>query len=329
MRSSRKKDSRCIRVLKKTDKIFLAGHRGLVGSAIHRKLTSQGFDNIVTRTRQDLDLMSQAAVYEFLAAEKPQAIICAAAKVGGIGANSTFPADFIGQNLIIEANLIWGAHLADVPNFQFLGSSCIYPRETAQPIPEEAMLTGKPEPTNAPYAIAKIAGLYLCDAISKQYGRNYYTVMPPNVYGPYDNFDLKTSHVLPALIRKFHEAKLDGNREVECWGTGSPRREFLHSDDVADACAFLLQQEKVEGHVNVGTGTSVSIKQLAETIQSIVGHEGSLRWNTSYPDGFPEKTMKVDKLFGMGWRPSFSLETGIQDAYTWFLENKAAEFAQG
>jgi GDP-L-fucose synthase len=248
-------------------------------------------------------------------------VVIAAAKVGGIYANSTFPADFIGQNLIIEANLIWGSHLADVPTVLFLGSSCIYPRETAQPIPEDALLTSKPEPTNAPYAIAKIAGLYLCDSIAKQFGRNYFTAMPPNVYGTYDNFDLKTSHVLPALIRKFHEARPD--KPVEAWGTGNPRREFLHSDDVADAVHFLLQQPKVEGHVNVGTGSSVSIRELAETIQSVVGHKGQIQWNTSMPDGFPEKTMDVTKLFGMGWRPKIALRDGIAASYEWFKANKA------
>ena len=306
---------------KKDAKIFLAGHRGLVGSAIQRRLEAGGYTNIVTRTRQELDLLNQKDVYAFLAQEKPEVIILAAAKVGGINANSTYPADFIGENLVIEANLIWGAHLADVPNFVFLGSSCIYPRETEQPIPEEAMLTGKPEPTNAPYAVAKIAGLVLCDSISKQYSRNYFTVMPPNVYGDRDNFDLKTSHVLPALIRKFHEAKPHG--DVECWGSGRPRREFLYSDDVADACVFLMEQDKVEGHVNVGTGSSVSIKELAETIQKVVGHNGGIVWNTSMPDGFPEKTMKVDKLFAMGWRPRISLEEGIGKAYAWYCDNVA------
>lgn len=307
-------------MLKKTDKIFLAGHRGLVGSAIHKRLLNEGYQDVVVKTRQELDLMNQADVYGFLASEKPQAVILAAAKVGGINANNSYPADFIGQNLIIESNLIWGAHLADVPHFQFLGSSCIYPRETPQPIPEEALLSGKPEPTNAPYAIAKIAGLYLCDSIRRQFGRNYYTVMPPNVFGDRDNYDLKTSHVLPALIRKFHEAL--PNSDVICWGSGNPRREFLHSDDVAGACVFLLQQDGVEGHINVGTGASVSIRELAETIQRIVGHQGSILWDTSMPDGFPEKTMDVTRLFGMGWRPQISLESGIRSAYDWFLANR-------
>lgn len=307
-------------MLKKTDKIFLAGHRGLVGSAIHKRLTAEGYENVVVRTRADLDLLDQSAVNRFFALERPSAVILAAAKVGGIHANRTYPADFIGENLVIETNLIWGAHRADVPHFQFLGSSCIYPRETAQPIPEEALLTGKPEPTNAPYAVAKIAGLVLCESIQRQYGRNYYTIMPPNVYGDRDNYNLQTSHVLPALIRKFHEALPD--QTVTCWGSGTPRREFLHSDDVADASVFLLGQEKVEGYLNVGTGSSVSIRDLAETIQRIVGHQGPIEWDTSMPDGFPEKTMDVSKLFALGWRPKVSLEDGIRGAYAWFLANR-------
>ncbi|MBC8065085.1 MAG: GDP-L-fucose synthase [Chlorobia bacterium] len=306
--------------MKKTDKTFLAGHRGLVGSAIHKRLLAGGYENVIVRTRSELDLQDQKAVYDFYSEEKPDAVILAAAKVGGIHANRTYPADFIGENLVIQNNVIWGAHLADVPQLQFLGSSCIYPRETTQPIPENALLTGKPEPTNAPYAIAKIAGLYLCDSIQRQFGRNYFTVMPPNAYGDRDNYDLQTSHVLPALVRKFHEAL--PTRPVTCWGTGTPRREFLHSDDIADACVFLLEQERVSGHVNVGTGSSVSIRELAETIQRIVGHQGEILWDTSMPDGFPEKTMDVAKLFGMGWRPKISLEQGITSAYRWFLENR-------
>lgn len=308
-------------MLKKTDKIFLAGHRGLVGSAIHKRLLAGGYENIIVRTRQELDLQDQAAVNAFYADQKPDTVILAAAKVGGIHANRTYPADFIGENLLVQNNVIWGAHLADVPHLQFLGSSCIYPRVTTQPIPEDALLTGKPEPTNAPYAIAKIAGLYLCDSIQQQFGRKYFTVMPPNAYGDRDNYNLQTSHVLPALVRKFHEAL--PNKPVTCWGTGTPRREFLHSDDIADACVFLLEQESVTGHVNVGTGSSVSIRELAETIQRITGHQGEIVWDTSMPDGFPEKTMDVVKLFSMGWRPKISLDQGIQSAYSWFLENKA------
>jgi len=303
--------------VKPSDRIFVAGHRGLVGSAIVRKLQAEGYSNLLLRTRQELDLSDQAAVYRFLQTEKPDWVVLAAAKVGGIKANSTYPADFIGLNLVIEANVIWGAHLAEVPNFLFLGSSCIYPREAPQPIPESALLAAPPEPTNAPYAIAKIAGLFLCDAIRRQHGRNYFTVMPPNVYGPNDNFDPETSHVLPALIRRFHEALPD--RPVVCWGTGSPRREFLHSDDVADGLLFLMRQPRVEGHINLGTGSSVTIRELAETVQRVVGHRGPIDWDSSKPDGFPEKTMDVSRLFAMGWRPRIPLEDGIRMAYEWYL----------
>ncbi|MCA1947735.1 MAG: GDP-L-fucose synthase [Armatimonadetes bacterium] len=303
--------------MRPSDRIFVAGHRGLVGSAIVRKLQAEGYSNLLLRTRQELDLSDQAAVYRFLQTEKPDWVVLAAAKVGGIKANSTYPADFIGLNLVIEANVIWGAHLAEVPNFLFLGSSCIYPREAPQPIPESALLTAPPEPTNAPYAIAKIAGLFLCDAIRRQHGRNYFTVMPPNVYGPNDNFDPETSHVLPALIRRFHEALPD--RPVVCWGTGSPRREFLHSDDVADGLLFLMRQPRVEGHINLGTGSSVTIRELAETVQRVVGHRGPIDWDSSKPDGFPEKTMDVSRLFAMGWRPRIPLEDGIRMAYEWYL----------
>ena len=304
---------------KKDAKIFVAGHRGLVGSAIIRQLRAAGYENIVTRSRAELDLENQAAVQAFYVAEKLDWVVMAAAKVGGIGANSKYPADFIGLNLVMECNLIWGAHLAGVPNFCFLGSSCIYPRETPQPIPEEAILTGKPEPTNAPYAIAKIAGLALCEAIRKQHGRNYYTIMPPNIYGPGDNYNLETSHVLPALIRKFHEAKENGNTPVTCWGTGSPRREFLYSDDVAGAIVYLMGRDDVPDMVNVGTGKSISIKELSETVQKVIGHQGDIVWDTSKPDGFPEKTNDVSKLFALGWKPSTSLEEGIAKAYAEYL----------
>lgn len=305
--------------LKKDSKVFLAGHRGLVGSAIHRALLAQGFGSVLVRTRDELDLSDQDATQTFLKSEKPDVVIVAAAKVGGIQANRTQPADFIGQNLVIESNLIWGSHLAEVPSLLFLGSSCIYPRETAQPIPETALFSGPPEPTNAPYAVAKIAGLYLCDAISQQYGRRYFTVMPPNVYGPGDNFHPEHSHVIGALIRRFHESLPD--KPVTCWGTGSPKREFLHSSEVADACLFLLQADGVAGHINVGTGSSVTIKHLAETIQRVVGHTGEILWDTSMPDGFPEKTMDVSKLNALGWRSKMPLEEGLKDAYEWFKAN--------
>lgn len=306
-------------MLSNGDRIFVAGHRGLVGSAIVRQLQAQGYPNVITRTRQELDLENQAAVDQFLSTERPDWIVMAAAKVGGIGANSTYPADFIGLNLVIEANLIWGAHKAEVPNFCFLGSSCIYPRETPQPIPETALLTGKPEPTNAPYAVAKIAGLVLCQAIRHQYIRNYFTCMPPNIYGPGDNYNLETSHVLPALIRKFHEAKQAGNTPVTCWGTGSPKREFLYSDDLANAIVYLMGKEDVPDMVNVGIGRSVTIKELAETVQRVIGHQGQILWDTSKPDGFPEKTNDVSLLHSLGWKEKTSLEEGISNAYAAYL----------
>lgn len=309
--------------LKKDSKVFLAGHRGLVGSALMRALRSRGFENVLVRTRDELDLSDQSATYSFLRSEQPDVVIVAAAKVGGIQANRTQPADFIGQNMVIESNLIWGSHLADVPNLLFLGSSCIYPRETSQPIPESALLSGPPEPTNAPYAIAKVAGLYLCDAISTQHDRNYFTVMPPNVFGPGDNFHPEHSHVIGALIRRFHENLPD--QTVTCWGSGSPRREFLHSDEVATACLFLLDQDRVRGHINVGTGASVTIKELAVTIQRVVGHTGEIRWDTSMPDGFPEKTMDVSKINALGWQAERTLEQGLEDAYAWFKKNIARD----
>lgn len=310
-------------MLNKDSKIFVAGHRGLVGSAIVRQLEAFGCTNILTRTRQELELSSQADTAAFLSSEKPDWVVMAAAKVGGIGANSAYPADFIGLNLVMECNLIWGAHLAGIPNFCFLGSSCIYPRETKQPIPEEAILTGKPEPTNAPYAIAKIAGVVLCESIRKQYGRNYFTCMPPNIYGPGDNYNLETSHVLPALIRKFHEAKIAGNTPVTCWGTGSPKREFLYSDDLADAIVFLMNHDNVPDMVNIGIGSSITIKELAETVRRVVGHTGAIQWDTSKPDGFPEKTNDVTRLHELGWREKTPLEQGIAQAYAEFLSTSA------
>jgi GDP-L-fucose synthase len=305
-------------MLRPESKIFVAGHRGLVGSAIVRQLQAQGYGNLLLRTRQELNLEDQAAVRRFLADRRPDWVVMAAAKVGGIGANSTYPAEFIGVNLVMESNLIWGAFQEGVENFCFLGSSCIYPRETKQPIPETALLTGPPEPTNAPYAVAKIAGLVLCDSIRKQYGKNYFTVMPPNVYGPGDNYDLQTSHVLPALIRKFHAAKRAGDASVTAWGTGSPRREFLFSDDVADAIVYLMGREQVPTMVNVGTGTSISIRELAETVRRVVGFEGEIVWDTTKPDGFPEKTNDVTRLAELGWQAQRSLEEGITLAYAAF-----------
>ena len=305
--------------MRKDAKVFVAGHRGLVGSALVRRLRAEGYERLLLRTRGELDLQDPAATLAFLLAERPDAVVVAAAKVGGIHANRTFPADFVAQNLAIQQSLVWGSHLADVPTLLFLGSSCVYPRETPQPIPETALLTGPLEPTNAPYAVAKIAGIALCDAIARQFGRRYFTAMPPNVYGPGDNFDLETSHVLPALIRKFHEALPD--RPVTVWGSGRPRREFLHSDDVADALLFLLNHPEAVGTVNVGTGAAVSIRDLAETVRRVVGHSGKIVWDASMPDGFPEKTLDVTRLHGLGWRHRIELEDGVRSAYAWFREN--------
>ncbi len=307
--------------LKKGDKVYVAGHTGLVGSAIYRRLQRDGLYEVIGRTIDEMDLQDQAATRRFLEAEKPEAIVLAAAMVGGIKANSTRPAEFIGINLNIQQSVIWGAHLAEIQNLLFLGSSCIYPRETSQPIPESALLTGPLEPTNAPYAIAKIAGLTLCDSLRRQYGRNYFTVMPPNAYGPGDNFDPAGSHVMAALIRRFHEHLPD--KPVTCWGTGTPRREFLHSDDIAEACVFLLERETAPSMVNVGTGTSISIRELAQTVQRVVGHSGEIEWDTSMPDGFPEKTNDVSLLYELGWRPRIGLEEGVRAAYEWFKANRA------
>lgn len=303
-------------------KLFIAGHRGLVGSALHRRLEREDVE-LITRTRQELDLLDQAATRRFLQEQKPDAVVVAAAKVGGIKANNEYPADFIEQNLSIEHNLIWGSHLAEVPTLLFLGSSCVYPRETEQPIKESALLTGPLEPTNAPYAVAKIAGIVLCDSIARQFGRRYFTAMPPNVYGPNDNFDLQTSHVLAALIRKFSEALPDG--EVTLWGTGSPKREFLHADDLADALWFLLQHPESKGMINVGTGESIAIRDLAALVQRTVGHTGPIVWDTSMPDGFPEKTMDVAKVHSLGWRHSMELEEGVSKAIQWYRSHTRTE----
>lgn len=301
-------------------KIFVAGHRGMVGAAITRRLQAGGYTNLLLRTRQELDLSDQAAVHAFYAEHKPDLVILAAALVGGIEANRSRPADFIGQNLAIQQNVVWGAHLHNVPRLMFLGSSCVYPRETPQPIPETAVLTGPPEPTNAPYAIAKISGMVMAESIHRQYGRDYFTVMPPNVYGDGDNFDPTGSHVMAAMIRRFHLA-LPGT-DVTCWGSGNPRREFLHCDDVADAIVFLLEQNDLPDRVyNIGTGTSVSIREVAETVQRVTGHTGQIHWDTTKPDGFPEKTNDVSRLFGLGWQPKIAFEEGVQRAYRWYLDN--------
>ena len=302
-------------------KIYVAGHRGLVGSAIVRNLEDKGYTNIIYRTHKELDLTNQEAVRTFFEKEKPEYVFLAAAKVGGIHANNTYPADFIYDNLMIQNNVIKAAHDFKVKKLLFLGSTCIYPKMALQPIKEEYLLTGALEETNEAYAVAKIAGLEMCKFFKRQYGDNFISCMPTNLYGPNDNFDLKNSHVLPALIRKFHEAKVNNSDVVEVWGTGTPLREFLYVNDMADACVFLMQNYDGEQHVNIGTGEEVSIKELAETIKEVVGFEGELVFNADMPDGTPRKLTTVDKLHGLGWKHKISLNEGIKIAYNWFLEN--------
>lgn len=299
----------------KNAKIFVAGHRGMVGSAIERKLKSVGYSSVITRTRSELDLLNQQAVNDFMQAEKPDYIFIAAAKVGGINANNVYRAEFLYQNLIIEANLINAAHVAGVQRLMFLGSSCIYPKLAPQPLKEEYLLTGPLEPTNEPYAIAKIAGIKLCEAYNHQYGRQYISAMPTNLYGPNDNYDLNNSHVLPALIRKAHEAKQRGDKELVVWGTGTPLREFLYADDLADACVFLMEQGCDEPLINVGCGYDVSIKELAELVVEKVGFDGQLVFDVSKPDGTPRKLMDVSKINSLGWRAKVALAEGIGLAY--------------
>jgi len=296
-------------------KLYIAGHRGMVGSALHRKLLAEGYDNIVTRTSAELDLRNQQAVADFFAAEKPDYVFLAAAKVGGIMANNTYRADFLYDNLMIEANIIHQAYRAEVKKLLFLGSSCIYPKMAPQPLKEEYLLTGVLEPTNEPYAIAKIAGIKMCDAYRSQYGCNFISVMPTNLYGPNDNYDLANSHVLPALLRKFHDAKVQGLAEVTVWGTGAPLREFLHADDLAAACLYLMEHYNSDGLVNVGVGEDLSIRELAELVKAITGYEGAIVWDTSKPDGTPRKLMDVSKLQGMGWKASIALREGIAAVY--------------
>lgn len=302
-------------------KIYVAGHRGLVGSAIVRNLETKGYKNIIFRTHKELDLTNQEAVRTFFEEERPEYVFLAAAKVGGIHANNTYPADFIYDNLMIQNNVIKAAHDFEVKKLLFLGSTCIYPKMAPQPIKEEYILTGALEETNEAYAVAKIAGLEMCKFFKRQYGDNFISCMPTNLYGPYDNFDLKNSHVLPALIRKFHEAKVNNSEVVEVWGTGTPLREFLYVDDMADACVFLMENYDGEQHVNIGTGEEVSIRELAETVKEVVGFEGELVFNTEMPDGTPRKLTTVDKLHGLGWKHKVSLDEGIRLAYNWFLEN--------
>jgi GDP-L-fucose synthase len=300
-------------------KIYVAGHRGMVGSALVRRLTAAGYSNILTRTHAELDLLDQSTTREFLSREKPDFIFIAAAKVGGIHANNTLRADFIYQNLMIEANLIHGAHLAGVERLCFLGSSCIYPRDCPQPIKEEYLLTGPLEPTNEPYAIAKIAGIKLCESYNRQYGRQYFSVMPTNLYGPNDNYDLANSHVLPALIRKAHEAKQRGDSEFVVWGSGKPMREFLYVDDLADACVFLMGRGVTEGIFNIGTGEDVTIQQLAEVVKSVVGFSGRIVFDVAKPDGTPRKLLDVGRLCDAGWQANTPLREGIGLAHRDFV----------
>ena len=307
--------------MNKDSKIYVAGHRGLVGSAIVRNLEAKGYTNIIYRTHEELDLTNQADVQAFFKEEQPEYVILAAAKVGGIHANNTYPAEFIYDNLMIQNNVIKASHDYKVKKLLFLGSTCIYPKMAPQPIREEYLLTGALEETNEAYAVAKIAGLEMCKFFKRQYGDNFISCMPTNLYGPNDNFDLKSSHVLPALIRKFHEAKVNGSDTVEVWGTGTPLREFIYVDDMADACVFLMENYDGEQHVNIGTGEEVSIRELAEAIKEVVGFEGELVFNTDMPDGTPRKLTTVDKLHGLGWKHKVSLNEGIRLAYEWFLEN--------
>ena len=303
----------------KDSKIYIAGHRGMVGSACWRVLTDAGYTNLIGKTSKELDLKDQTAVENFISIEKPDAIIDAAARVGGILANDTYPYDFLMDNMLIQNNLIRSAHENNIEKFIFLGSSCIYPKHAKQPLKEEYLLTGPLEPTNEWYAIAKISGVKLIQAIRKQFGRDYVSLMPTNLYGPNDNFDLKSSHVLPAMIRKFHEAKMDNNRSVTLWGTGSPMREFLHVDDLASAVVFAFENTLDEHLYNVGSGSDLTIKSLAEMVQKIVGHKGEILWDDTKPDGTPRKLMVSSKLNKLGWRSDIDLDRGIENTYAWFL----------
>ncbi len=306
--------------MNKNDKIFIAGHRGLVGSAIWRNLQQRGFTQLIGKSRAELDLLDARAVGQFFAQEKPVYVFDAAAKVGGIHANDTLPAQFLYQNLQIQNHLIHGAYEAGVKKFLFLGSSCIYPKFAPQPMKEESLLTGPLEPSNQWYAVAKIAGIKMCQAYRRQYGCDFISAMPTNMYGPNDNYDLQNSHVLPALLRKFHEAKVSGAREVICWGTGSPFREFLYSDDLAEACVFLMEKYSEEQFINVGSGSEISIKELAELVKKITEFEGKITWDATKPDGTPRKLMDSSRLFALGWRPRINLEEGIRLVYTDFCK---------
>jgi len=307
--------------MKKDSKIFVAGHRGLVGSAIVRALQKDDFTNLCLKTHLELDLLDQHAVAEFFAHEKPEYVFLSAAKVGGIMANKTYPADFIYNNLTIETNVIHSAYAHKVKKLLFLGSSCIYPKLCPQPIKEEYLLTAELEPSNKAYAVAKIAGIIMCQSYNEQYGTNFISLMPTNLYGPNDNFDLENSHVLPAMIRKFHEAKVRNEANVTLWGTGSAKREFLHVDDLAHASLFLMKNYNDSAIINVGTGEDVSIKELAEMVKNVVGYEGNIIWDTTKPDGTPRKLLDVSKLHSLGWKHEIPLDLGITSAYEWFEEN--------
>ena len=307
----------------KNAKIYVAGHRGLVGSAIVRRLKAEGYDNLLTATSKELDLREQAAVREFFERERPEYVFLAAAKVGGILANNTWPADFIYQNLMIEANVIESARLSGVEKLLFLGSTCIYPKLAEQPLKEEYLLSGPLEPTNEWYAVAKIAGIKLCQAYQRQYGCKFISAMPTNLYGPEDNFDLESSHVMPALIRKFHEAKVNGEPSVTVWGSGKPLREFLHVDDCAAACLYLMDHYDGEDIVNIGVGEDLSIADLAALVKQVVGYEGEIIYDASKPDGTPRKLVDVTRINGLGWRAGISLEDGVRETYEWFVKNVA------
>ncbi len=335
----------------KNSQIYVAGHRGLVGSAIFRKLKSEGYTNLIARSHQDLDLMRQADVETFFESERPEYVFLAAAKVGGILANNTYPGDFIYSNLMVQSNVIHAAYRSSVKKLLFLGSSCIYPRECPQPMKEEYLLSGKLEPTNEPYSVAKIAGIKMCQSYNRQYGTRFISVMPTNLYGPGDNFDLESSHVLPALIRKFYEAKvrsqraevrsrrseirdqrsdeggkrLEGGESVTVWGTGSPRREFLHVDDLADACLFLMNNYEDSQIINIGAGKDIRIKELAELIKEVVGFSGDIVFDPSKPDGMPRKLLNVSKLKALGWQPKISLREGLEKTYRWYVESVSNE----
>jgi GDP-L-fucose synthase len=308
-------------------RVFVAGHGGLVGSAVVRRLSAEGFRNVLTATRDQLDLRDQAAVNYWFRANRPEFVFLVAGTVGGILANSTRPAEFIYDNMMVHATVVHAAHLYPVQRLLYLGSSCIYPRECPQPMKEEHLLSGPLEPTNEPYAVAKIAGIKLCQAYRRQYGCDFVSAMPTNLYGPNDNFDLASSHVLPALVRKFHDAKVEGRREVVVWGTGRPRREFLHVDDLADACLFLMRRYDASEHVNVGTGEDLTIRELAETVREIVHPSAEIVFDASKPDGTPKKLLDVSRLHALGWRHRIPLRAGIESSYRWFLENH--EHARG